>query len=373
MAILFPAEFEHPPDFAPPDAGSQVDLNVRIVTVLYGGGVEPGKVDTLTPFRAPSVRGHLRYWWRATRGARFTHWRDLHEEETKIWGATDQKSPVTVRVLDANPGHPIDPGEPQYALFPAHQASDKPKLYRNGSFRLLVFTARETVQEVSTALWAWFTFGGIGARTRRGAGALYCDKYGYSWDANNILGDGRPREWPTLKGGRAVIGSQRRPWDQCWKEVVKLLQEFRQDRVGPCGRSKWPEADEIRSIRGRWEPRHAPRLQGGGFPRARLGLPIIFHFKDRGDPRDNTLSLKPLGGEGDPKDARMASPVIVKPWAVSDREAVPLLVVLNTHEPSNLVLIEGHDETPVTLGARDAIDELVRRAEARWRVRAKAI
>ncbi len=373
MTTLFPAEFKDPPKFAPPRSRLQVELNVRIVTVLYGGGVEAGKVDTLTPFRASSMRGHLRYWWRATRGARFTDWRDLHEEESKIWGATDQKSQVTVRVLDANPGQPTDPDEPRYALFPAHQASPKPKLYRNGSFRLFLSTSQETAQDVSTALWAWFTFGGIGARTRRGAGALYCDKYGYSWDAKNILGEGRLREWPTLKGGRAVIGSRRLAWRECWIEVVKLLQEFRQDRVGPRGRSKWPEADEIRSIRGRWEPRHAPRLHGGGFPRARLGLPIIFHFKDRGDPRDNTLSLKPPRGEGDPNDARMASPVIVKPWAVSDREAVPLLVVLNAPEPSKLVLREGRDEACVTLGTRDAIDELVRRAEARWGVRAKAI
>jgi CRISPR/Cas system CMR-associated protein Cmr1 (group 7 of RAMP superfamily) len=156
-----------------------VDLSVRIVTALYGGGVEAGMIDTLTPFRAPSVRGHLRYWWRATCGA----------------------------------------------------------------------------------------------------GALYCDKYGYSWDGKNILGEGRFREWPTLKGGRAVIGSQRLAWGECWIEIVKLLQEFRQDRVGPRGRSKWPEADEISSIRGRWEPRHDPRLHGGCFPRAHHGRPIIFHFK----------------------------------------------------------------------------------------------
>lgn len=217
------------------------------------------------------------------------------------------------------------------------------------------------------------TFGGLGARTRRGAGTLHCDKYAYTWDSNNILGDGSARPWPVLKGGRVVIGTQRLPWNECWALVVNLLRDFRQDRAGPRGRSKWPEAHEIRSIRGRWEPHHAPRLQGGGFPRARLGLPIVFHFKDRGDPLDNTLSLKP-SGDDDRTEARMASPVILKPWPVSDHEAVPLLAVLNASVPSELVLFEdGKDPRGVSLGQRDAVDELVRRAESLWHVKAMFI
>jgi hypothetical protein len=70
----------------------------------------------------------------------------------------------------------------------------------------------------------------------------------------------------------------------------------------------------------------------------------------------------------------MASPVILKPWAVSEREAVPLLLALKAPEPKNLVLTEKDaEDKPVTLGARNAIDELVRRAESQWGVRAMLI
>lgn len=31
-------------------------------------------------------------------------------------------------------------------------------------------------EEIETAVWAWVNFGGIGARTRRGCGALFCDE-----------------------------------------------------------------------------------------------------------------------------------------------------------------------------------------------------
>ncbi len=376
MHLPVPPEFEVAPEFRPPTSGRRMELDVRVMTLLYGGGVEPAKADRITPFRASSIRGQLRYWWRATRGAKHTSWRDLYEEECEIWGTTEHKSKVVTRVLEAELGTPVDPGEPRYALFPAHQAQpgETPKLYRNGRFRLeIAVTNPAYAQDVSTALWAWFTFGGVGARTRRGAGALYCGKYAYTWDAKNILGDGHPRDWPVLRGGRAVIGNQRLTWDRCWNLVVNLLRDFRQDRAGPRGRSHWPEADEIRSIRGRWESRHRPRLQGGGFPRARLGLPIIFHFKDRGDPYENTLTCEPPGG-GDPKQARMASPVIIKPWAISDREAVPLLVALNAPAPTELRLLQkGADPKSVAIGVRDAVDELVHRAESEWGVRAMKI
>lgn len=375
ISLSVPTEFAEPPEYAPFRPPLEMDLEIRVATLLYGGGVKPGQADPLTPFRVPAIRGLLRYWWRATRGGHFTDFGKLYEQESKIWGATDRKSSVTIRVLDATPGMPVEPGEPRYALFPAHQTKgEKPKLYRGGRFRLTVSLERkEYAQDVSAALWAWLTFGGLGARTRRGAGALYCDRYAYTWDANNILGDGSPRPWPVLKGGRVVIGSQRLPWNDCWALVVNLLRDFRQDRAGPRGRSKWPEADEIRSIRKRSEARHATRLQGGGFPRARLGLPIVFHFKDRGDPLDNTLSIEPPEG-GSPNEGRMASPVILKPWPVSDRDAVPLLAVLNAPPPSNLVLLQdGKDPYPVTLGQRDAVDELVRRAESAWRVKAMTI
>jgi hypothetical protein len=70
----------------------------------------------------------------------------------------------------------------------------------------------------------------------------------------------------------------------------------------------------------------------------------------------------------------MASPVILKPWACSEREAVPLLLALNAPDPSGLVLLQKNEKTePVTLGARNAVDELVRYAESRWGVRAMPI
>src|SRR5579862_2869390 len=56
---------------------------IKVVTPLFGGGVDPGENDPHTLIRGTAIRGHLRFWWRATRGARFKDAGELAEEEGK--------------------------------------------------------------------------------------------------------------------------------------------------------------------------------------------------------------------------------------------------------------------------------------------------
>ena len=45
---------------------------IELITPMYGGGVVAGVNEQDRPVRVPSVRGNLRFWWRATRGTAFT-------------------------------------------------------------------------------------------------------------------------------------------------------------------------------------------------------------------------------------------------------------------------------------------------------------
>jgi len=54
---------------------------VRVITPILSGGSEPMHNDIATLIRGPSVRGHLRFWWRATRGAVFSAVADLRKRE----------------------------------------------------------------------------------------------------------------------------------------------------------------------------------------------------------------------------------------------------------------------------------------------------
>lgn len=42
-----------------------VKLTIEVVTPIYGGGVETRKIDGVNTIRVPTIRGHLRFWWRA--------------------------------------------------------------------------------------------------------------------------------------------------------------------------------------------------------------------------------------------------------------------------------------------------------------------
>nr|WP_235283788.1 MULTISPECIES: type III-B CRISPR module RAMP protein Cmr1 [Thermus] len=46
----------------------KVERTYRLLTPLFGGGVEPRLADPVTVVRGTEVRGQLRFWWRAVRG-----------------------------------------------------------------------------------------------------------------------------------------------------------------------------------------------------------------------------------------------------------------------------------------------------------------
>lgn len=363
-------------------------FSIEVVTPIFGGGPEPMRNDPVTCIRGATLRGQLRFWWRATRGASERDAAALREKEGRIWGAASSPSSVALRVLDVQAGersqwanYPPDgrggvkptprPNRdvPAYAVFGfqgkaerrdgLHVVTEEPAIVTwTASFTLEITYPKELETDVLSAVWAWVNFGGVGARRRRGCGALYCRDFSppfravlrpldaKSWYDNALREYGveivaTPRAWPTLPR-EVLVGPELRTPIKAWAMAIELLRDFRQGsgvgrnpghntaRPHQLGRSRWPEADTIRRITQMADPRHERPATAApdGFPRAEFGLPIVFHFKDRGDPRDSTLGAG-LGG-GDPGATRLASPLVLKPLAVSPREAVPLVLRLQT-------------------------------------------
>ena len=333
-------------------------LDLSVVTPLFGGGAVPREVDPERPVSAKSVRGHLRFWWRACRGAGHATPEDLFVAEAKIWGSTDCPGAVEVVVSIQEKGREIRfdqwrDGLPRYALFPFHpQRGDQGQPSKPGvsclkdvRFKLIITGPKPYQADVEAAVWAWVLFGGVGARTRRGCGTLFCPEnpfgHGVMVQARkHVLSGERTALVPSLVGGKVLVskemgvGQQETP-EQAWSIAVRAMQEFRQGlgfgrrkNGNRPTRSYWPEADSIRdltnSARGRVLNNSHPPAEPARpfFPRADLGLPIVFHFKD--EPYGETLL--PLQD----KMARMASPVILKALPLSESSAVPMAVMLET-------------------------------------------
>jgi len=367
------------------------DLDVSVVTPLFGGGAMAGVADPLVPVRAASVRGHLRFWWRVCKGASVTadtpskQVDQLFQQEESLWGSTAVPGRLVVMVETIDAGQEVAcanyqpderggwktmprwrPGYPAYALFPfqgklapgGQEIQVLPARAREAvRFRLRIDTTpglddrmrAELNAAAEAALWAWFTFGGIGARTRRGCGSLYCGAAPFA--PPRQVTEGQVGAWlretatrylalaprrlpiPTLHGASLYTGRLPMPALQSWSHAINLMRDFRQkpdlgrnpgQQPNRPGRSRWPEADSIRRATGRSAPQHRPEHPAGNYyPRADLGLPIVFHYQSGQDPPDTILQVNRDGA------TRMASPIILKPLALSDKESVPLALCLD--------------------------------------------
>ncbi|EFC90531.1 CRISPR-associated RAMP protein, Cmr1 family [Dethiosulfovibrio peptidovorans DSM 11002] len=327
------------------DGTFEETYRISVVTPMFGGGVKAGEVDGKHPVRGTAIRGHLRFWWRATCGRKFSSSQELYHRESQIWGDTEKASPVRISVSKHTSieTKAVDRfknfGPEQYALFSAKQNGQE--VATEGlSFDLNVSAPdyidgyqdiKKTTpikvsvrDEVLCALRAWLSFGGIGSRTRRGLGALHNDGTDLGEDyLSNCLSDG--------VFASVLISNPKGGAMAAWRDSVEVYRSFRQGFRGAIhekvlnngkvlhvpGRTFWPEADAIRDITGCSTPKHSepivPNVARRSFPRAHLGLPIIFQFVDgdknraRSDRDPSPTTIKPSGAE------RMSSPIITRP------------------------------------------------------------
>ncbi|MFC5703837.1 type III-B CRISPR module RAMP protein Cmr1 [Cohnella faecalis] len=264
--------------------------------------------------RISSIRGHLRFWWRATRGAKYKDAHDLKVWERQIFGDTSLPSPCKLKLTSVvKNGRKEYSSIPTYVSFPYRDQKKKNKDKNKEEMQFKVFeaaqknrglsfilqidyldsleylqgqekphrwlTAIEVKNEVEAALWAWINFGGIGARTRRGCGSLYSAFFSPQAATSEelegwikqcvaeyrlpVLNANEHREWPILallteQQNSIAVQEQPDAVMKAWEETVRVYSKFRQkrnwkkdiNRKPQPGRSHWPEPDSLRRITG---------------------------------------------------------------------------------------------------------------------------
>jgi CRISPR-associated protein Cmr1 len=358
----------------------EISVRMEVVTPILGGGVQTRSVDEVDVIRAPSVRGHLRFWWRALYAAQCASVEELYKRESALWGraATDDggRSAVEIRVRveraggTDNTGIRLYPGQGQqatpgaYALWPARgetrtNTPTAPRRQPGTQFQLTLKVAGSATDEaeVRNALRAWILFGGYGGRTRRGLGSLKVIGNVNGWlptaatreALTSLFGVDvftAPTRTPgdvSWFGGAAIhVGRADRNAQTAWTTALDWLKEFRQGttdhqqlgraREPETGKpqpnrpsiSNWPEADKVRRIKNKTHA-HAPRHNStAAWPRAGFGLPIIgqFQTQDRNGQRFDSRNPQ-NGGYDEPGPFELR-------WRAGnvehDRLASPLIV-----------------------------------------------
>ncbi|VEG12225.1 type III-B CRISPR module RAMP protein Cmr1 [Moraxella cuniculi] len=362
-------------------------LHCELITPMYGGGVISTKVDEKMPIRASAIRGQLRFWWRLLAKHQW-NLEDIAKAEQKLWGgmgigdADGQAGQVLLRVKNCSkpnieawarylPNHkqkliltPEKWANVPYALFPAQgklrnkgtEIEENPhELLREGFTWELQVAFLPSIEQVKnellkseqpsfeTQVWEsirwWSNFGGVGARTRRGLGAVQIQQNQFF---TKIISKDEVERLGFCVQMKVVSSNS---VYQSWEYAVKALEKFRQIGVGRndhSSRSHWSEPDAIRAITGQSIAKHSQRkTKGDIFPRAGFGLPIITKFKDNNpkgddtskyvDPITTTLKLKYR------KDAnadwevyeRLSSPLILRPYLDEQNQWHSLVLVLN--------------------------------------------
>lgn len=315
-----------------PSKNEWITYHCTLVTPMYGGGVEAGKVDTAMPIRASAIRGQLRFWWRIACGSKAP--KVMRENEEAIWGGIGDKaaiaSQVQIRVISKNvimsnlvSSKKLAGSGVKYALGAADEAYCLPSGYHFVlEIRYKDDITSDQIKQVKESLRWWASFGGVGARTRRGFGSVVVDEI-KTIDATEV---------ETISGKIALTEQSSDSAEDIWKKATELLYKFRQGRElgrnegqgNRPGRSRWPEPDQLRRMSNKHKANHEPEHKAGNvFPRAAFGLPIIFDFNDRSRTEPNTMTLLP-------KDAqRMASPLIIRPYKNGDQWQAAALLLPN--------------------------------------------
>ena len=317
---------------------AEIAVRAEVVTPILGGSSQTRTIDDIDVVRPATVRGHLRFWWRALRGHEFASPGELYLAESALWGhaatAEGGRSAVEVRIAVEVDGSTDDsnirlydsrdgkatPGA--YALWPARseQKTNTPPAPRRQPgtrFQLLLTMPEDRRDEVCNVVRAWLLFGGYGGRTRRGLGSLKVVGEPETWlpavpsrEAINALfgrdifapPDRSPIDLPWLGGASLQIGKPEKDAVRAWTTALDWLKEFRQGTSGQPGDrarepgfgkpqhqrpsvSNWPEADKVRHLS---TPRrglpwaHTPRHNmTPAWPRAGFGLPIIGQFQSQ--------------------------------------------------------------------------------------------
>jgi CRISPR-associated protein Cmr1 len=331
------------------------------------------------------VRGQLRFWWRATRGGQFNgDLEAMRKAENAIWGSAAKKGdadtgPSKVQVVVAvekgqegkgdspfevirnpNNGRPKIQPRPgssahPYAAFPLQPKKEEAKIGMQTAtvkpagleFSLEISYPKEFQKDVTAALWAWETFGGIGGRTRRGFGALQridADEGLKNTSHNRLIGwihqklqeyevtgnwaEGIPHLTPNMR--LEIYPQTELSGEKAWRGLISKYHNFRQLEVridkktgkkSKYGASIWTEAKALRTIMGK----SAAKINK--FPRAAFGLPILYHL-----PHDGEVTFTLQGGKVDSKSdksyERLASRLILKPLACANGQYVGLAAVL---------------------------------------------
>ncbi len=158
----------------------------KVVTPLFMGGANPNTID----LRAPSFKGVLRFWFRATALPFLKSRPQVQQKEREFFGSTEGQARFMLSLRSEGNPNIINAGQRWgdqgsaylgYGLIKHNRQTENIRPYIKEGLRFTVTIAlrpknvaqeQELVDYLTRALVALGLFGGMGSRSRRGFGSL---------------------------------------------------------------------------------------------------------------------------------------------------------------------------------------------------------
>jgi len=226
-------------------------FDVEIITPLFLGGAD----QTGAELRAPSLKGMMRFWWRALYG------RDdiaqMKKDEAEIFGDTNRKSDVVISLV--NTGN-LKPEVGNIAKGKIFSVTSKGKTFflsiieylayglksnvftrahfeprQSHSFILKIECSSDYEEQVLTILKLLHSFGGLGAKSRNGFGSL---------SIHNLSDKNPEEEFQTVKSGsrkkftsfslyaKLFLFKEQRSWDAALSDAGLAYKNARNELEG---------------------------------------------------------------------------------------------------------------------------------------------
>lgn len=161
----------------------RIEFDVTVNTPMFIGGndsrrliscnqVEAKQLLTAEGLRVPSLRGAMRFWFRAIAGRVTSDLAEIKALETRVFGGTSGDATRSAVRIQSWPVSEIDVG--QYGVRMNKDEPPKRWAIEPGTqFRLAISSHHPQLLQIAIGcLWMVSNFGGVGARTRRGFGGI---------------------------------------------------------------------------------------------------------------------------------------------------------------------------------------------------------
>ncbi|AIS53495.1 CRISPR subtype III-B-associated RAMP protein Cmr1 [Thermoanaerobacter kivui] len=157
----------------------RIEATYHISTPMFMGGADNG---TNTELRPSSLKGLLRFWFRAVAWPQLGSLKEVFEVENSIFGSTEGQAKFLIKIDD----NTLMPNKKQifnkytyglnYLGYGLTEKGIRPYIENGRSFTLSLFLKKSVSEEelkfLKQSLQALGLFGGAGARSRRGFGSL---------------------------------------------------------------------------------------------------------------------------------------------------------------------------------------------------------